>query len=323
MKLAEIFLAALFAVTPVVGQSAEVVFAGSTDGQYDLYLADLTTSQIRRLTETPSAELMPAASPDGTTVTFVSDRDGASSLYLMQLADNASGCEDISAGVGAYANPAFSPDGAQIAVQYAPDPQDIFQNTQIVLLDPKTRKQEILIDSTKLKTSENTEATVVVDRPVWVSEALLAYLIAEYADPEAGRLTKSTIYMYDLKKREQVRVAGGESYFGPDGRPMGFKAALPAVINEEDNGRSLVFTAIRGGTDREPMKLALSGGGKGIIELNDPEFFGPIMLRDGLWIYGTMNEEGNTGLAWRGRDIAAPRNQLPFNGKIINPAPVR
>lgn len=323
MKIANLFLAALFAATPVFGQAAEVVFAGNSDGQYDLYHADLTTSKTRRLTETTSAELMPAVSPDGLRLAFVSDRAGANSLYMMSLTENASGAKDISAGVGAYANPGFSLDGNKIAAQYSPDPQNLFLNTQIVILDLNTLQQTVLIDSTKLKTSENSEATVVVDRPVWISENLLAYIIAEYADPEVGRLTKSTIYMYDLKKNEQVRVAGGESYFGSDGRPMGFKAALPTVITENDHSRSLIFTAIRGGTDREPVKMALSGGGKGIVELNDPEFFGPVMLVDDLWIYGIIDEEGNPGLAWRSSDLKTVRNKFLFSGKIINPASVR
>ena len=321
MRITEIFLAALFAAVPVLSaDAAEIVFAGNRDGQFDLYQVDLKTSETRQLTETTADETMPAVSPDGNGVAFVSNRGGADSLYQMLLDGNASGTEDISAGMGAYANPAYAPDNGRIAVRYAPDPQAPLLNTQIVLLDPKTRKQEILIDSVKLKTSENSDTTVVVDRPVWVSESLIAYLIAEYSDPEVGRLTKSTIYMYDLKKQEQLRVAGGESYFNADGSPMGFKATMPTVIAEEDGGRALVFTAIRGGTDREPMKVALAGGGKGVIGLDDSDFFGPLMLVDGLWVYGIMDEESNTGLAWRAADLKTPRSLLQFNGKIITPA---
>lgn len=320
MKISSLLMAALIAITPVAATATEVVFAGSTDGQFDLYVADITTAQTRRLTETPSEEIMPAAAPDRSQIAFVSNRAGANSLYLMQLAGTASAAEDISAGVGAYANPAFSPSGAKIAVQYAPDPEAPYENTQIVFLDPKTRKQEIVIDSASLKTAENSDSTVVVDRPVWISETLIVYVMAEYSDLEAARLTKSTLYMYDLKKLEQVRVAGGESYYDAEGRAMGFKATMPVVVHEKDHGSSLLFAAIRGATEREPMRVEIGGGEKGLIDLNDSEFFGPMLFADGKWVYGTMNEEGVTGLAWRDGALQAPKTTLPFEGRIINPA---
>lgn len=319
MKKRSYLLAALLSVAPFfTASAAEVIFAGNRDGQFDLFRADLKTAQIQQLTSTTADETMPAVSPDGRNLVFVSNRAGADSIFMMPIAGNASEVVDISGGMGAYANPAFSPAGTRIAVRYAPDPQDPFSATRIVLLDPQTRKQEVIIDSSKLKTSENSDAVVVVDRPVWVSDNLIAYLIAEYSDPEMGRLTKSTIYLFDLKKQEQTRVAGGESYFNADGSAMGFKATMPAVATTE-SGRTLVFTAIRGGTDREPMKVSLSGGEKGIVELGDHDFFGPLLQAGDCWVYGFMDEESNTGLAWRSTDLKTPRNILSFNGRIITP----
>ncbi len=323
MKLARILLAAVLAIAPANINAAELVFCGNTDGQFDLYHANLKTAEIRRISETPSEELMPAVSADGSKLVFVSDRAGANSLYMMPLNGTASQTENISAGIGAYANPSFSPDGAKIAVQYAPDPEDVFHNTKIVVLDPVAKKQEVLVDSTRLKTSENSETVTIVDRPQWVSESLLVYVLSESPDPSLGRVSKSTIYMYDLKKQQHVRVAGGESYFDMDGKPMGFKAALPHVFSEKDRTRTLIFTAIRGATDREPMKIAIAGGGKGLIELEDPQYFGPLLFVDSHWIYGTMDDEGNIGLAWRVGDLKAEKQALKFSGKVIYPAIVR
>ena len=320
MKKRSYLLAALLSIAPFIAAgAAEVIFAGNRDGQFDLFRADLKTAQTQQLTDTSADETMPAVSPDGQKLVFISNRAGADSIFMMPIAGSASEVIDISSGMGAYANPAFSPDGTRIAVRYAPDPQEPSAATRIVLLDPQTRKQETIIDSNKLKTSENSDAVVVVDRPVWVSDNLIAYLIAEYSDPEMGRLTKSTIYFFDLKKQEQTRVAGGESYFNADGSPMGFKATMPVIVTIE-SGRTLVFTAIRGGTNREPMKIALSGGEKGIVELSDPDFFGPLLLAGDFWVYGFMDEESNTGLAWRPKDMKSPKTVLSFNGRIITPA---
>jgi len=323
MKIARILLIAMLVAFPLLCEAVEIVFCGSTGTQFDLYRADLKTGEVIRLTDTEAEESMPAVSPDGQMLAFVSDRGGANSLYLMPLAGTASDVVNISSGMGAYANPAFSPDGSKIAVQYAPGPEVVWASTSIVLLDLKTKQQQTIIDSTRLRTGENTETTTIVDRPVWVSDSLLVYVLAEYSDPEAGRLSKSTLYMYDLKKQQHVRIAGGESYYNAEGEAMGFKAVMPSIISEKDRSRSLLFTAVRGATDRAPMKMALPAGNKGVIELSDPEFFGPILYLDGHWIYGTMSEEGVTAIAWRAGEGKEPKQTLKFAGRIIYPAIIR
>lgn len=323
MKVARILLIAMLVAFPLFCEAVEIAFCGSDGTQFDLYRADLRTGEVIRLTETAAEESMPSVSPDGQKLVFVSNREGANSLYLMSFNDFASAASNISAGMGAYANPAFSPDGSRIAVQYAPDPEVIWASTSIVLLDLTTKQQQTIIASTRLKTSDNTETTTVVDRPVWISDSLLVYVLAEYSDPEAGRLSKSTLYMYDLKKQQHVRIAGGESYYSGEGEAMGFKAVMPSIVSEKDHSRSLLFTAVRGATDRAPMKMVLPAGSKGIIELSDPEFFGPMLYLDGHWIYGTMNEEGITGIAWRAGEGKEPKQTLKFSGRIIYPAIIR
>ncbi len=320
MKIARILLIAMLVAVPMLVGATEIVFCGTTGSQFDLYRANLTNGEIIRLTETSAEESMPAVSPDGQQVAFISDRAGANSLFVMAADGNASSVVNISAGMGAYANPAFSPDGSKIAVQYAPDPELVWADTSIVLLDMASRQQQAIIASSRLKTSENSGSTTLVDRPVWISGSLLVYVLAEYADPEVGRLSKSTLYMYDLKKQQHVRVAGGESYYNAEGEAMGFKAVMPSIITEKDGNRSLLFTAIRGATDREPMKLGLPAGSKGVIELSDPEYFGPMLYVDGHWIYGTMSDEGVTGIAWRAGDGKEARQTLNFTGRIIYPA---
>jgi len=323
MKIARILLIAILVAFPLLCEAVEIVFCGRAGNQFDLYRADLKTGEVIRLSATEAEESMPAVSPDGQTLAFVSDREGANSLFMMPLTDDASVAVNISAGMGAYANPAYSPDGSRIAVQYAPDPEVVWASTSIVLLDLATKQQQTIIDSTRLKTSENTETTTVVDRPVWVSDSLLVYVLAEYSDPETGRLSKSTLYMYDLKKQQHVRIAGGESYYSAEGDAMGFKAVMPSIVSEKDRSRSLLFTAVRGATDRSPMKVTLPAGSKGVIELNDPEFFGPMLYIDGHWIYGTMNEEGVTAIAWRAGEGKEPKQTLQFAGNIIYPAIIR
>lgn len=319
MKKSVFLLALLVFVVPLAVSAAEVIFSGQIEGQFDLFRANLDHGKVVQLTNTSSEELMPCVSPDGKTVAFISDRQGANSIYLADL-NEVSKAKYVSAGVGAYANPAFSPDGSKIIAQYAPDPEEPFLNTKLVVLDFKAQKQEVLIDSLKLSVPANSETIKVIDRPLWVSESLFVYVLAEFADAFSGRVTKSTLYMYDLKNNRHIRMGGGESYFTSNGRGMGFKATMPTIVEETEGTKSVFFTAVRGHVDREPMKLSLTGSGKGILPLNDGNFFGPMLYDGNTWVYGTMNENSLTGLSYRKGNLKAPASLLKFPGRIIYPA---
>jgi Tol biopolymer transport system component len=61
-----------------------------TDNQYDVYLATLgpdgPTTELIRITRSEADDYMPAISPDGRRLAFVSDRDGDDDIYVMKLA---------------------------------------------------------------------------------------------------------------------------------------------------------------------------------------------------------------------------------------------
>src|SRR3546814_14252973 len=74
---------------------------------------DLRTRQVTQLTNSPSIDTSPSYSPDGTQITFNSDRGGTQQLYVM--AANGGGVKRISFGQGRYATPVWSPRGDLIA----------------------------------------------------------------------------------------------------------------------------------------------------------------------------------------------------------------
>ena len=319
MKKSVLLMALLVLAAPFAGMAAEIIFSGQSNDQFDLYKADLSNNQVTRLTNTEADELMPCVSPDRRRVVFVSDRQGANSLYLLSL-DNAQQVDYVSVGAGAYANPQFTPDGSKILAKYAPDPEAPFANTQIVELDLQAKKQRVLIDSKKLAVPSSSETVAVVDRPLQVSENLLVYILAELADEISGRTTRSTLYMYDLKNGKHIRMGGGESYFTESGRPMGFKATMPTLIEESESRKYVAFAAIRGNIEREPMQVSLTGSGKGGVALNDANYFGPLLFADNTWIYGTMDEKSVTGIAYKSAALDARPQQLKFEGSIIYPS---
>jgi TolB protein len=90
-----------------------VLCALTDDGGLEIFTVPASGGDFTRLTNDPAKDFMPAWSPDGESIAFVSDREGPLHIYLMdpdggnqrRLTDN-----DL-----LEAAPAWSPDGTQIA----------------------------------------------------------------------------------------------------------------------------------------------------------------------------------------------------------------
>lgn len=83
------------------------------DGYSDVYRFDLQSQTTTRLTSSASIDTSPSFSPDGTQVTFASDRSGAGQIYVMKA--DGSNQQRISFGSGTYSTPVWSPRGDLIA----------------------------------------------------------------------------------------------------------------------------------------------------------------------------------------------------------------
>jgi Tol biopolymer transport system component len=99
-----------------------IAFTGMTRGLTDLFVYDLQSSTMERLTNDPYAELTPAWSPDGLSIAFATDRfssdlrtlaTGPYQLALINLGTRAVAPVPSSAG-GKNINPQWSPDGRSL-----------------------------------------------------------------------------------------------------------------------------------------------------------------------------------------------------------------
>jgi len=57
--------------------------SNARDGNYEIYTVDATSREVTRLTDSPAIDGLPAVSPDGRWVAFVSNRDGGWKLYAV------------------------------------------------------------------------------------------------------------------------------------------------------------------------------------------------------------------------------------------------
>jgi TolB protein len=119
------------------GKKLALTLSGN-NGNLDIYLLDLGTQELRRLTEDPGNDTEAAFAPDGSAIYFTSDRSGSPQVYRLGL----SGSERPRrvTFTGTYnARPRISPDGKQLAVLTLDDGayriaiQDLATNTLQVL----------------------------------------------------------------------------------------------------------------------------------------------------------------------------------------------
>jgi TolB protein len=96
------------------GKKLAITLSGS-NGNLDIYLLELATGQLTRLTDDPGIDTEAVFTPDGSAVYFTSDRSGNPQIYRLAL-----GGSDRPKRVtftGSYnARPRISPDGKQLAL---------------------------------------------------------------------------------------------------------------------------------------------------------------------------------------------------------------
>lgn len=101
----------------------QIVVSGTSTGLTDLFIVDVATGNLRRLTNDKYGDLQPAWSPDGRTIAFATERGDHTELDLLRLGpwrialyDVATGGVTVLTGQdGLNINPQWAPDGKSIA----------------------------------------------------------------------------------------------------------------------------------------------------------------------------------------------------------------
>lgn len=90
-----------------------LAFAYDTGGNIDVYVLDLPSGELHRLTSDPAADFSPTWSPDGNKIAFRSDREGNDEVFVMN--SDGTGQTDLTNNPTSDYSPAWSPDGKTIA----------------------------------------------------------------------------------------------------------------------------------------------------------------------------------------------------------------
>jgi Tol biopolymer transport system component len=115
------YICAFSARTP---DGAQIAFVSDRDreaGIYDLYIMDVVSTVVRRLTDDEAIDYAPAWSPDGTRIAFRSHHDGPADIYVIDIdpltGTGGTGLTNLTNDPADDWAPAWSPDGSQIAFQ--------------------------------------------------------------------------------------------------------------------------------------------------------------------------------------------------------------
>ena len=92
---------------------SKVAFAAIRGGVSNIYVMDLASHAMRKITDGLSIDTSPSFSPDGGQIVFNSDRGGSPQLYVMSA--DGGNVHRISFGAGRYTAPVWSPDSKLIA----------------------------------------------------------------------------------------------------------------------------------------------------------------------------------------------------------------
>ena len=88
---------------------------GGSGGNPDIYILDLATQDLTRITDDPAIDTEPEWAPDGKSLFFTSDRAGSPQIYQIATTANARP-KRITFGGNYNARPRVSPDGSQLAM---------------------------------------------------------------------------------------------------------------------------------------------------------------------------------------------------------------
>ena len=97
-----------------------IAFETNRDGNFEIYLVDINGRDPRRLTTSPADDRAPSWSPDGQRLVFLSDRDHPKRFDVYTMRADGSDIVRLTTDQTAW-SPAFSPDGATIALQVGGD----------------------------------------------------------------------------------------------------------------------------------------------------------------------------------------------------------
>jgi dipeptidyl aminopeptidase/acylaminoacyl peptidase len=203
-----------------------------TARQRNIWMLDVAVGTVRQLTFSAKSDSAPRWAPDGRSVAFLSDRDGAAQLYLLAMnGGEAEKMTDRKDAIGAFR---WSPDGRRIAL-LMPEPKPEAQVTREKDKDDaRVAEKEERLSRLWLLDVASRAISAVATAPLRISQVEFApsgaqLFAAASAKPHADQFNEA-IYSIDLDGGRTTQVAAPRGPMGPlalspDGKTIAYVCA--------------------------------------------------------------------------------------------------
>jgi hypothetical protein len=130
---------------------ADIVFGSDLGDELDIYMVDIATRTVRRLTKEPGGAVSPAISPDGSKLAYLSVKDDLWQVYVVPvpavagtgeppLQSNSTGVKISGDSTSRHLLPSWSPDGRSLL--YTRD--DGLGSLTVIIADVETLQEKVL-----------------------------------------------------------------------------------------------------------------------------------------------------------------------------------
>jgi Tol biopolymer transport system component len=209
-----------FTATPLISSTMAkpnvIAFTGTGDdpNNEDIYIINLNNLKLVNITQNPAADMMPAWSPDGTKIAFISSRNN-NNLQLFIMNPDGSGAQQITTGEPLPLHrPSWSPDGLKIAF----DAQNPDNSVGIYVVNVNTKILTTLINDS----SDNFN-------PAWSPDGTKIAFSSNRAGPGVYDVH---LYVLDLVTNHIKQLTNDqERDWSPDWSPNGNQIAFTRFIN--------------------------------------------------------------------------------------------
>ena len=243
----------------------------------EIWLADVRSGTSRAFTQSKKSSDAPAFSPDGSSLAFLSDRDGKRQVYVMSLSGGeARKLTSAEEGVSRFG---YSHDGKRIAFVASDPKTEAMKERQklygdVTIEDEATNPAHLhVIEVESGVTKRLTSGTFVVGAFDWSpDDREIAFDFTQSTDPSFS--VTSNISVVDAASatvRPLVSQDGpdGDPHYSPDGRQIAFATAMQEVASYYYRNGKVATIPAAGGTitpitasfDEDPRLVAWTRNG--------------------------------------------------------------
>jgi dipeptidyl aminopeptidase/acylaminoacyl peptidase len=225
----------------------------------EVWIGDGATGLSRQLTNARKSSSQPAFSPDGTSIAFISDRDGKRQIY--RIAVNGGEAEKLTSVDENIANFAWSPNGREIAFTMTDPMSEAMKEREKQWGDIRIEDQDqrythlYLLDLPARTTKQLTRGDFVVGSFDWSPDGRqIAYDHRATSDPADGASADISVVQPSLDRSIVVVAQEGPDTnprWSPDGTQLAFETAMGKPFFYFQN--NVIATISMGSTTAMPL----------------------------------------------------------------------